>query len=454
MDTTSASSTASFTAKGLATRERILATAADVLLAEGLSGFSIEKVRQAAAVSGSQVTRYFADKDELVRAVVQRQIETVLAFHRQPKVGGLDTFADWESWADLNLRYLRKIGYRGTATYHTLAGQLAKYDPRTRQTFADGYRRWVTLLEDSFARMKSRGTLARSANPRQLAEVVVACHQGAGLLAFTFREEFPLAHVVRFIVNYLRSFAATPAERSPQRPPRSRKRRGRTARAADGDGVQHQFTRKGLATRARIIEGAAHLMYERGIGGTTLDDVRQAVGVSGSQISHYFADRRDLTREVIATRTDFIVAFHEQPKLGKLSSIKALREWADLSWSEAGQGYLQYGCVYGSLTGELLEADDEILDCLADGYDRWLRLFEEGLSAMRARGDLAPEADPRHLAAVLVASHQGGALLAHVTGSAEGFRVPVDAAIDYVESFATAHANPLSKRGGRATKAS
>jgi AcrR family transcriptional regulator len=444
-----------FTAKGLATRERILRSAANVLLAEGLSGFSMDRVRHEASVSGSQIAHYFVDRQDLIRGVVERQIEGVLEFHRQPKVGGLDTFEDWERWIDLNMRYLRKIGYRGTATYHTLVGQLAKYDDTTRKTFADGYWRWVTLLEDSFARMKSRGVLIRSAKPRELALVVVCLHQGAGTLTYAYRQEWPLAQVTRFAVNYLRLFAADPAERAPHRPRRTRTRRDfatqSTRQIATGE---PRFTRKGLATRARIVEGAAELMYERGVSGTSLDDVRKAAGVSGSQISHYFADKQDLTRQVVQARTDFVVAFHNQPKLAHLDSLRALRAWAEQCWKQAGPDYLRKGCVYGSLTGELLEADDSVLDLLAAGYDRWLALFEDGLCAMRERGELIPQADPRHLAVALVAAHQGGAMVTHVTKSPEPFRAAIDASLDYASSFATTAAKRAATSGSRSKKTS
>ena len=120
------------TARGRATRERILQSAAELILAEGLSELSLDKVRKAASVSGSQLTHYYPDKQALLRAVVTRQIEVVLNFHRQPKLGGLDTFDDFERWIDLNLRHLRRIGYTGTPTYHALTGQLAKSDNVTR----------------------------------------------------------------------------------------------------------------------------------------------------------------------------------------------------------------------------------------------------------------------------------------------------------------------------------
>ncbi len=442
MVTADAANTRGFTAKGLATRDRILGCAAEVLLGGGLTGFNLVKVRQAASVSGSQLKHYFGDRNDLIRAVLRRQIEIVLDFHRQPALGGLDTFEDWERWAELNVRYLRKIGYRGTATYHALAGQLAKTDEGTKRTFAEGYWRWVTLLEDGFSRMKSSGLLVSSVDARHLALVVVAVHQGAGVLAFTYRQEWPLVDATQFVVNYIRLFAKDPQQRRPRstRRPRSRPR----SRQCENH-VAPRFTEKGMATRAQIVEGAAELILQRGVNGTSLDDVRAAVGVSGSQMSHYFADKQDLVRQIIAARTQFVVDFHRQPQLGRLDTLSSLRKWADLCWAQGGETYLQNGCVYGSLTSELLEAGDLVLDDIADGYDQWLALFRDGLTSMVDRHDLREDADPRHLAVALVVAHQGGTMLTHITGSAEPFKATMEAALGYVASFAAGKKSRRSK---------
>jgi TetR/AcrR family transcriptional repressor of nem operon len=198
-----------------------------------------------------------------------------------------------------------------------------------------------------------------------------------------------------------------------------------------------QFTRKGLATRARIVGAAARLMFEQGVANTSIDEVRSTAAVGGSQISHYFRDKRDLTRQVIASRRNDVVTFHTQPRLGALDSLDDLQAWADACVADIDTVYRVGGCVYGSLAGELIDADDEIRDDLADGYDEWLDLFQTGLAAMRHRGELRDEADPRHLAAALVIAHQGGAMITHATGDAEPLRVAVNAAVDYVRSFAS-----------------
>jgi AcrR family transcriptional regulator len=212
------------------------------------------------------------------------------------------------------------------------------------------------------------------------------------------------------------------------------------------DDTQSRYTRKGLATRARIVEVAARLMFERGVANTSIDQVRRAAGVGGSQISHYFRDKRDLTRHVVAARGDDVQAFHTQPALGALDSIDALQAWADANVADIDRVYRVGGCVYGALAGELIESDDQLHDDLSAGYDRWIGLFQGGLTAMRRRGELRPDADPRHLAVSLVAAHQGGALVTYATGDPEPMRAAVNAAVDYVRSFAPLSA-PRRKRG-------
>ena len=216
------------TPKGRATHDRIVQAAAKLIVTDGLTAFNMDNMRTAASVSGSQLAHYFADKGALIRAVIGHQIGVVLEFHRQPKLRDLASFDDFERWIDLNMRYLRRIGYFGTPTYHALAAQLAKSDDATRQTLAAGYWQWIDLLQRAIQQMKDDGVVVADADPRRLAMVIVSAHQGGGTLAFTYRAEWPHADAVRFAVNYLRMFAADAAERVPRPAGRARGRRRTT----------------------------------------------------------------------------------------------------------------------------------------------------------------------------------------------------------------------------------
>ena len=58
------------TPKGRATRERIVAAAAELMSRRGVARTTIEDIQEAAAVSTSQMYHYFADKGDLVAAVI------------------------------------------------------------------------------------------------------------------------------------------------------------------------------------------------------------------------------------------------------------------------------------------------------------------------------------------------------------------------------------------------
>ena len=90
-----------FTAKGLATRERILSRRRTCCLRRVCRASAWTKCDKKLRSAVRNLAHYFTDRDDLIRAVVERQIEGVLDFHRQPKLGGLDTFDDWERWIDL-----------------------------------------------------------------------------------------------------------------------------------------------------------------------------------------------------------------------------------------------------------------------------------------------------------------------------------------------------------------
>src|ERR1700757_1593379 len=87
------------TAKGRATRARIVNAAAELMLEHGVARTTIEDIQQAAAVSTSQMYHYFADKGDLVAAVIDAQSDQVLGgqeleLHRVDSIEALCRWRD------------------------------------------------------------------------------------------------------------------------------------------------------------------------------------------------------------------------------------------------------------------------------------------------------------------------------------------------------------------------
>jgi TetR/AcrR family transcriptional regulator, transcriptional repressor for nem operon len=196
--------------------------------------------------------------------------------------------------------------------------------------------------------------------------------------------------------------------------------------------AQTRLTRKGEATRARIVAAAAQQMFERGVARTSLDEVKATAGVSSSQLYHYFADKRALVLAVIEHQTQAILDGQE-PLLSHLDSLDALRAWRDLLVSFQRQLHCQGGCPIGTIGAELAETDELARAVVADGFGRWQSGIREGLRAMHARGEL--RGDPDELALALLAALQGGLLLTQIRREASPLEAALDAIIDHIASL-------------------
>jgi TetR/AcrR family transcriptional repressor of nem operon len=191
------------------------------------------------------------------------------------------------------------------------------------------------------------------------------------------------------------------------------------------DAQQHRprLTPKGERTRARIVGAAARLIHERGVAGTTLDDVRTAAEVSGSQMYHYFADKDELVQAVIDLQADVIVGNQRRADLGTLEGLQAWRDMViNAAKSDDGMG----GCPLGSLGGQLAESDPQARALIAAGFERWSDAIGKGLRDLNAAGHLPTEISPDDLAVTLLAALQGGLLLAQVQRDTRPLETAVD----------------------------
>ena len=183
-----------------------------------------------------------------------------------------------------------------------------------------------------------------------------------------------------------------------------------------------KLTPKGARTRARIVESAAALIHERGVAGTTLDDVKTAAEVSGSQMYHYFPDKDYLVQAVIDYQAESIVNRNRDA----LSSPNGVKAWRNMVMTAAKRTNAKGGCQLGSLVGQLAESDPEARALIAGGFDQWAAAISDGLRSLHAEGRLPSGIDPDDLAVTLLATLQGGLLLAQVQQSPRPFETAVD----------------------------
>src|SRR5580692_5073569 len=193
------------------------------------------------------------------------------------------------------------------------------------------------------------------------------------------------------------------------------------------------LTRRGRETRQRIVAAAAELMFDNGAAETTLEDIRAAAGVSGSQVYHYFEDKQALVRAVIDYQTD-VVLDAQGAHLDRLDSMAGLRAWRDFLVEHQRQLGCRGGCPIGALGSELAETDPKARVAVAGGFGRWEAGIRGGFQAMCDRGELGQDASPDRLATTMLAALQGGLLLSQVKRSTTPLEVALDTVIDHISS--------------------
>ncbi|MFJ8659627.1 TetR/AcrR family transcriptional regulator [Streptomyces sp. NPDC093795] len=175
-----------------------------------------------------------------------------------------------------------------------------------------------------------------------------------------------------------------------------------------------------MSTPERLIEATRDLLWERGYVGTSPKAVQQAAGVGQGSMYHHFAGKPDLALAAIRRSAGELAAAAEAVLGGEGSAYARIEAYL------LRERDVLRGCPVGRLTmdPEVIahpELRAPVEDVLALVRGRLAQVIQEGLDSGELRGDV----DPEELAATVVATVQGGYVLARATGS----RAPFDHAV-------------------------
>jgi AcrR family transcriptional regulator len=185
---------------------------------------------------------------------------------------------------------------------------------------------------------------------------------------------------------------------------------------------------KGAGTKRRIIEGAAEVIREVGVGDTTLDDIRGRTATSKSQLFHYFPNgREELLLAVAQFEADRVLS-DQQPHLSDLATWESWRRWkAALLRRYRGQGT---SCPLAVLMSELGRTDPAAQAVTRSLLLRWRRDLAAGVRAMQEAGSARASLDPDRFAGAIVAGIQGGVAILLATGSSADLEAVLDLLLD------------------------
>ena len=198
---------AALTAKGRGTRQRILDVAAELFYEHSSSSTTNEQLRSAAGVSGSQLNHYFPSRAALVDAVLAKRVADAIDPARFPESQMPHSLATLRQWADQYVNQADTL--RGGCRLGSLAAELMKTSPESRDQVAEGFERWRLALREGFATMKANGELTEGADTDYLSFVVLSALQGGLLLAQACASSTALKAAMDGALEVVDKYAAT-----------------------------------------------------------------------------------------------------------------------------------------------------------------------------------------------------------------------------------------------------
>lgn len=187
-------------------------------------------------------------------------------------------------------------------------------------------------------------------------------------------------------------------------------------------------TKKGAATRQRIVEAAAAEIRERGTSVVTLDDVGRRSATGKGQLFHYFPDGREQLLLAVAEHEAGNVFDAQRPYLDELTSRATWLAWRDaLVQSHRDQGV---HCPLGVLIADIGRYSPASRTVTATLIRKLQECFRAAIATTQARGEADPTLDADRTAAAVVAAFQGGVSVLIATGSADHLEAALDLCLD------------------------
>ena len=164
-------------------------------------------------------------------------------------------------------------------------------------------------------------------------------------------------------------------------------------------------------TRARIIQAAMELFWEKGYGSTSIADILGRSSVNSGSLYHYFPGKRDLLVAVLEAYRDGIGPMLLDPAWENVDDpveriFALLARYRDLIVMTD----CLYGCPIGSLALEIHEPDPIVRERMSENFNAWTAAIRSCLDQAAAR--FREDADRQAMAEFTLTVMEGGVMQA------------------------------------------
>jgi TetR/AcrR family transcriptional repressor of nem operon len=191
--------------KGAETRLRIIRAAADLFHLQGARASSPDEIIEASRTGKGQFYHYFKSKEGLIHEVLQTYLEEIKS-GAAPVKYEIDSWRDLEQWFLAQVELQKNFNMTRGCPFGTLGNEVTENDELIRQDLSLIFEVIKNKLAAFFIKEKSKGRLAKKADPEELADFCLATIQGAMLMGKIKRSSQTVESAVREALVHLKSY--------------------------------------------------------------------------------------------------------------------------------------------------------------------------------------------------------------------------------------------------------
>jgi TetR/AcrR family transcriptional repressor of nem operon len=171
---------------------------------------------------------------------------------------------------------------------------------------------------------------------------------------------------------------------------------------------------KGEKTRTRVIREARKLIVGKGFNNTSINEIIAATGVKKGAMYFHFANKEELGFSVLLDAKEEFFDFLEASFIGESPHEKIDHFFLSLLKQQQNVHFVG-GCLFGNTALEMSDSNERYANLIKEIFSDWTNILTRLLKEAQLGGQVIGTIDAEALAHTIVATLEGGIMMARVS---------------------------------------
>lgn len=178
---------------------------------------------------------------------------------------------------------------------------------------------------------------------------------------------------------------------------------------------------KGSETKERLLQMATDLMWQKGFGATSVNDLLQATGIKRGTLYYYFPGKNDLGLAVLE-RVRIMFFTTVDTAFANTGPFQGLCNFFDFALELQRSKCFVGGCLFGNIALEMSDNDSGYMSSTKKIFQEWIGRIEDVVRSGQQTGEIRTDIDAASMAQMIVSTLEGGIMLSRLEKNEQPLR--------------------------------